>query len=94
MNESQSAETKNGAQRGSVRKRISYAIAVVLTGMIAVAVYYQFQVLPRRISTYVNDHYLRGTNFQFSIDGMSGYQAHQPGASLPLAVRVLQRVPR
>lgn len=55
------------------RKRISYGIAIVLTGVIAAVGYRQSQLLPRRISAYVNEHYLKGTNFQFSVDGVSGF---------------------
>jgi autotransporter translocation and assembly factor TamB len=60
-------------KRARQRRRISYAVAIVLTAVIAGAVYHQSRILPRRISTYVNDHYLRGTNFEFSVDGISGF---------------------
>ena len=59
--------------RGSLRRRISFAIAVVLTGVIAVVFYHQSQLLPGRISKYVNNHYLKGTNFEFSVEGVSGF---------------------
>jgi hypothetical protein len=55
------------------RRRISYGVAVVLTAIIAAAVYQQSRVLPRRLSDYVNSHYLAGTNFEFSVDGISGF---------------------
>jgi hypothetical protein len=45
----------------------------VLTTAIAGVGYHQSRLLPRRISTYVNEHYLKGTNFQFSVDGVSGF---------------------
>src|SRR5262249_43481929 len=54
-------------------KRISWTIAITLTAAIAGVGYHQSQLLPRRISSYVNDHYLKGTNFQFSVDGVSGF---------------------
>ena len=56
-----------------LRRRISYLIAMGLTAFIAGAVYHQAQLLPRRVSAYVNDHYLRGTNFEFTVDGVSGF---------------------
>src|SRR5688572_10084644 len=62
---------------GTLRRRISYAIAIVLTTVIAAAVYHQAQLLPRRVSAYVNDHYLRGTNFEFTVDGISGFFVRQ-----------------
>ena len=60
-------------KRNPWRRRISYLVAVVLTGAIAGTGIYQSRLLPRRISEYVNTHYLRGTNFEFSIDGVSGF---------------------
>jgi len=45
----------------------------VLTSVIAYVGYHQTQLLPRRISRYVNEHYLRGTNFEFSVDDVSGF---------------------
>jgi len=55
------------------RRRISYAIAIVLTGAIAGVGYHQSRLLPRRVSAYVNEHYLKGTHFEFSVDGVSGF---------------------
>ncbi|HEX6790926.1 MAG TPA: translocation/assembly module TamB domain-containing protein, partial [Candidatus Krumholzibacteria bacterium] len=60
-------------RRVRLRRRISYAIAIVLTAVIAGIGVHQLRLLPRRLSTYVNDHYLRGTNFVFSVDGVSGF---------------------
>ncbi|HET6350232.1 MAG TPA: translocation/assembly module TamB domain-containing protein [Candidatus Krumholzibacteria bacterium] len=71
MDEERSNDTQQ--RRGNFRRRISYAIAVILTGAIAGVVYHQNHVLPSRISRYVNEHYLRGTNFEFSVDGVSGF---------------------
>ena len=61
------------SRRLSWRRRISYGIAIVLTAVIAGVGYHQSRLLPRRISRYVNEHYLQGTNFQFSVDGVSGF---------------------
>lgn len=72
MNEMQELDSSK-KRRVRVRRWFSYAVAIVLTGIIAAAGYHQFQLLPRRISIYVNEHYLRGTNFQFSVDGISGF---------------------
>lgn len=60
-------------KKASWRRRISFGIAIVLTGVIAGVGYHQSRILPRRISAYVNDHYLKGTNFEFSVDGVSGF---------------------
>ena len=54
-------------------KRISWTVAIVLTAVIAYVGYHQTQLLPRRVSRYVNEHYLRGTNFEFSVDDVSGF---------------------
>lgn len=54
-------------------KRISWTVAIVLTAVIAYVGYHQSQLLPRRISRYVNEHYLAGTNFEFTVDGVSGF---------------------
>ncbi len=74
MNETPDIDGATPAKkRNRLRRRISYLVAVVLTGAIAGTGVYQSRVLPRRISTYVNTHYLTGTNFEFSVDGVSGF---------------------
>ena len=45
--------------RNRLRRRISYLVAVLLTAAIAGTGVYQSRLLPRRISDYVNTHYLR-----------------------------------
>src|SRR6267378_1273677 len=60
-------------KKASWRRRTSFGIAIVLTGVIAGVGYHQSRLLPRRISAYVNEHYLKGTNFEFSVDGVSGF---------------------
>ena len=60
-------------RKANWRKRISLGIAIVVTGVIAGVGYHQNRILPRRISMYVNEHYLKGTNFEFSVDGVSGF---------------------
>ncbi len=62
----------NGKRGTRSRRRISYAIAVVLTLVIIVVVYQQSRLLPRRVARYVNSHYLAGSPFELSIDGISG----------------------
>jgi hypothetical protein len=59
-------------QRARRRRRVSYAIAVVVTLTLASVIYQQSKLLPARVAKYVNAHYLAGTPFQFSIDGISG----------------------
>jgi autotransporter translocation and assembly factor TamB len=73
MDEFTSTTETRDRRRGRLRRRISWVIAIVLTAVIAGVGYHQLSVLPRRISTYVNDHYLRGTNFHFSVDAISGF---------------------
>ncbi len=57
--------------RISVR-RVSAIIAVVITIVLAVVIYHESRILPQRIADYVNRHYLAGTPFEFSLDGVSG----------------------
>jgi hypothetical protein len=71
-------------KRGLLGRRLSYLIAVVLTGVIAVTVVYQSRLLPRRISTYVNTHYLKGSNFEFSVAGVSGFFVRQVRLTNPV----------
>jgi hypothetical protein len=73
---------KNG--RRGLRRQISYAVAIVLTGIIAVVATREMRLLPRRVSTYVNEHYLRGTNFEFSVDGISGFFIRQVKLTNPV----------
>ena len=53
-------------------RRVSAIIAVVITIVMAVAIYHESRILPQRISDYVNRHYLAGTPFEFSLEGVSG----------------------
>ena len=78
------AEASNN-RKTSWGRRISYGVAIVLTAAIAAVGYHQSRLLPRRISRYVNEHYLRGTNFQFSVDGVSD---QAPGSPEVAATRV------
>ncbi len=59
-------------RRARFRRRVSYLIAVVVTLVLAALIYHQSRLLPGRVSKYVNSHYLAGTPFQFSVDGISG----------------------
>ena len=67
----------NGNRGPLLRRRISVAIAVVLTLAIIVVVHRQNQLLPSRIARYVNTHYLAGSPFEFSLDGISGTLIHK-----------------
>ncbi len=58
-------------RRSNVR-RISAVIAVVVSVAMAVVAYRESRILPERIAGYVNRHYLAGTPFEFSLDGVSG----------------------
>jgi len=64
--------TDQNKNKARLRRRISYAIALVLTVIIALTVYYQSRILPGRIADYANTHYLKGTPFTLSLDGVSG----------------------
>ncbi len=68
-----------GTQKNSstLRRRISFGIAVVLTLAIVVVVHRQSRLLPDRIARYVNTHYLAGSPFEFSLDGISGTLVHR-----------------
>lgn len=59
-------------RRGPGRRGISFAIAIVVTIVLAVCIYEGSRVLPRRVASYVNNHYLAGTPFELTIDGISG----------------------
>jgi hypothetical protein len=59
-------------RRQSKVRAISAVIAVVITVALTVVLYRESQILPQRVSDYVNSHYLAGTPFHFSIDGISG----------------------
>lgn len=59
------------------RRRISYAVAVVLTLSIIAVIHRQNELLPDRIARYVNTHYLAGSPFEFSLDGISGTLIHK-----------------
>jgi len=67
------AETVGKDQRrGRIRRRVSFGIAVVVTLLLATLFYEASQLLPKRVARYVNDHYLAGTPFELTIDGISG----------------------
>ncbi|HEX5132829.1 MAG TPA: translocation/assembly module TamB domain-containing protein [Candidatus Krumholzibacteria bacterium] len=66
----------NEKTRARLRRRISYGVAVVLTAVILVVIHRQSQLLPGRVAEYVNTHYLAGSPFVFSIDGISGSLVH------------------
>jgi hypothetical protein len=63
-------------KQGRIRRRVSYVIAIALTAAIALVVHHQSQLLPKRIAEYVNTHYLAGSPFEFTIDGISGSLVH------------------
>ncbi|HEU4929476.1 MAG TPA: hypothetical protein VFU38_06565, partial [Candidatus Krumholzibacteria bacterium] len=64
-------------RRASRVRRISAVIAVVISTAMAVFVYRESRVLPQRVADYVNRHYLAGTPFEFSLDGISGTLVHR-----------------
>ncbi len=59
-------------RRRSTVRRVSAVIAVVISLVLAIVIYHESQILPARIADYVNRHYLAGTPFEFSLDGVSG----------------------
>jgi hypothetical protein len=65
-------ETPRPERRKSTVRRVSAVIAVVITIVLAVVIYHESRILPRRIADYVNTHYLAGGPFEFSLDGVSG----------------------
>jgi hypothetical protein len=44
----------------------------VVTLLLAAGFYEASQLLPKRVARYVNSHYLAGTPFELTIDGISG----------------------
>ena len=58
-------------RRSNVR-RVSAVVAVVISIVLAVVIFRESQILPKRVSDYVNSHYLAGTPFEFTVDGISG----------------------
>jgi hypothetical protein len=68
------ADEKNEPRkRGSkTRRRISYAIAIVVSLAIAFVVYTKSRFLPNRVSEYVNLHYLADSPFEFRCGRISG----------------------
>lgn len=61
---------RSGWVRG--RRRLSYAVAVVASLVIAFLVFTKGRFLPNRVSTYVNEHYLEGSPFEFQCGRIAG----------------------
>jgi hypothetical protein len=59
-------------RRRSPVRRISAVIAVVISIALVVVIHHESAILPERVAGYVNRHYLAGTPFEFSLDGISG----------------------
>ncbi|UCH82900.1 MAG: hypothetical protein JSW50_10525, partial [Candidatus Latescibacterota bacterium] len=55
-----------------VRRGFTFALAIVLTLVIAVMVFQKSGVLSYQLSKYVNDHYFKDTPFRFSCGRVSG----------------------
>ena len=71
-------ETASNEKRSPrLRRRISVGVAVALTLAIVAVIHRQSQLLPDRIARYVNTHYLAGSPFEFSLDGVSGSLIHR-----------------
>ncbi len=66
----------NSKRVASVRRRVSVVVALVITTVLVVVIHHQSQILPRRVADYVNEHYLAGTPFEFTLDGISGSLVH------------------
>ncbi len=69
---SDSVQQAGPERRRSNVRRISAVIAVVISIALAVVAYHESRILPERIAGYINRHYLAGTPFEFSLDGVSG----------------------
>jgi hypothetical protein len=67
----------NEKRSSPLRRRISVGVAIVLTLAIAAVIHRQSQLLPDRVARYVNTHYLAGSPFEFSLDGISGTLVHK-----------------
>lgn len=55
-----------------IRRRVSYAVAIVASLVIAFLVFTKSRLLPNRVATYVNQHYLEDTPFEFRCGRISG----------------------
>ena len=71
-------------RRASRVRRISAVIAIVISTVMAVVVYRESRILPQRVADYVNRHYLAGTPFEFSVDGISGTLVHRINLQNPV----------
>lgn len=54
------------------RKRLSLLVAVLLSIVIVVVILKKSSVLPNRLNRYVNEHYLKDSNFRFSCRSVTG----------------------
>ncbi len=57
---------KDKKRRIKIHRSLSFTLAIALSVAIAIVVFQRSSVLSRQLSEYVNDHYLKGTPFQFS----------------------------
>jgi hypothetical protein len=70
MNED--ARIAKSARRGRRRRRLSYAIAILASLIIAFLVYTKSRFLPNRVTRYVNQHYLEDSRFEFQCGRIGG----------------------
>ncbi|UCG50639.1 MAG: hypothetical protein JSW58_10555, partial [Candidatus Latescibacterota bacterium] len=59
-------------RRIRLRRGLTFALAILLTVVIAVVVFQRSGILSYQLSKYVNDHYFRDTPFSFSCGKISG----------------------
>jgi hypothetical protein len=59
-------------RRSRWRRRMSYVVAIVASLVIAFVVFTKSRLLPNRVSSYVNEHYLQGTPFEFQCGRITG----------------------
>ena len=71
-NETTTSNQDRRRRRARTRRRLSYTIAIVASLVIAFIVYTKSRFLPNRVSTYVNEHYLADSPFEFQCGRISG----------------------
>jgi hypothetical protein len=64
--------TDRKKRRTGIKRPLSYAVAVVVTLVIAAVILTRSPLLPYEVARYVNNHYLKDSPFQFRCERISG----------------------
>ena len=77
-------EARRRKRRATIRRRLSVGIALAISLVIAFVVLTKSRYLPSQVSSYVNDHYLADSPFEFSCERISGDFVHRVVISNPV----------